>query len=226
MAAARWSLAEIVTRLRVEHGAQASPPTEDVLGLVLWENVAYLTSDAKRRAAFERLRDATELDASRIAALSDDELRAIVAAPGSLADIQMEKLRAIAALTREETGGTLESIREMPRAAAKKALRRYPAVGEPGADKILLFSGTAAVFTLESNGLRVLVRCGFGEQMSNYGKMLQSVLMAAAEEAPRKMTWMREAHLLLHRHGQATCTLKLPACGTCPLRTRCPASSV
>jgi endonuclease-3 len=47
---------------------------------------------------------------------------------------------------------------------AKKLLMRFPMIGEPGAEKILLFCGALAVLALESNGLRVLVRVGVAEE--------------------------------------------------------------
>lgn len=225
MAKARWVLAEIVARLREAGGPPPSPPTTDILELILWENVAYLADEAKRREAFERLRAVTDFEPSRIAALSDADLRGIVAAPGRMADNQVKKLRDIAELVLEKFDGSLEGLREMSATAARKALRKFPAIGEPGADKILLLSGLSPAFTLESNGLRVLVRCGYGTESTSYAATLASVLADAGPGAPRDLTRLRELHFLLRRHGQDTCTRSAPSCGGCPLRARCPSAS-
>ena len=45
---------------------------------------------------------------------------------------------------------------------------QFPMIGEPGAEKILLFSGVLAVLALDSNGVRVLVRLGVGEERKSY----------------------------------------------------------
>ena len=43
-------------------------------------------------------------------------------------------------------------------------LKKFPAIGDPGVDKILLLTRTEPVMALDSNGLRVLVRLGFGAE--------------------------------------------------------------
>ena len=47
-------------------------------------------------------------------------------------------------------GGDLACILKLPPQKAKKLLMRFPMIGEPGAGKILLFSGVLAVLALES----------------------------------------------------------------------------
>ena len=44
--------------------------------------------------------------------------------------------------------------------ASEKALKRFPSIGDPGAEKILLFTRSYPVMALDSNGLRVLCRVG------------------------------------------------------------------
>jgi endonuclease-3 len=62
----------------------------------------------------------------------------------------------------------LKSVLKLPLPKAKKALQKFPGIGEPGAEKILLFTRTHPLMALESNGLRVLVRLGFGAEHKNY----------------------------------------------------------
>ena len=49
--------------------------------------------------------------------------------------------------------------------------------GEPGAEKVLLFSGSAPVLALDSNALRVLLRLGFG--LPKIGRVLSVLLRYA-----------------------------------------------
>jgi hypothetical protein len=80
---------------------------------------------------------------------------------GSIAAAQRaERLLLAAQLTLDQFGGDLDGVLELPPHKAKKLLMQFPMTGEPGAEKILMFSGALGVLALESNGLRVLVRLG------------------------------------------------------------------
>ncbi len=81
---------------------------------------------------------------------------------GIVAENTVEKLRRGAEIALREFGGDLRAILKRPTAQAQKALKRFPAIGDPGAEKILLFGHALPVLALESNGLRVLVRLGYG----------------------------------------------------------------
>jgi endonuclease III len=107
-----------------------------------------------------------------------------------------------------------------PLKGAKRALRRFPGIGEPGAEKILLFAGRAAPLALESNGLRVLVRLGLVREESSYTRTWAGSrdLGARLGDDPRRV---EEAHLLLKRHGETLCRSSRPRCDECPLRARC-----
>jgi endonuclease-3 len=53
-------------------------------------------------------------------------------------------------------------VLELPYPQAKKALKQFPNIGDPGAEKILMFCGSAPGLPLEWNGLRVLTRVDMG----------------------------------------------------------------
>ena len=48
--------------------------------------------------------------------------------------------REIARITLQQYGGDLDSILKLPYAAARKALKQFPTIGDPGAEKILLLA--------------------------------------------------------------------------------------
>jgi endonuclease III-like uncharacterized protein len=73
-----------------------------------------------------------------------------------MAGQSVAKLRRVAAVAMDTHVADAGSLREMPLTAARKALMRFPSIGESGADKILLFTRTHLRFALESNGLRVM----------------------------------------------------------------------
>ena len=75
----------------------------------------------------------------------------------------------------DEFAGDLNEILKLPLPKAKQALRKFPGIGEPGAEKILLFTRAYPVLGLDSNGLRVLLRLGFGEEKKNYSATYRTV---------------------------------------------------
>ncbi len=85
------------------------------------------------------------------------------------------RLREIALIAMNEFGGDLRQSLKLPLAKAKQALRKFPGIGEPGAEKLLLLARSYPVLGLESNGLRVLVRLGFGKEKKNYTATYRSV---------------------------------------------------
>jgi endonuclease-3 len=94
-------------------------------------------------------------------------------------------------------------------------------IGEPGAEKILLFCGALPVLALESNGLRALVRLGFGEDRKSYASTYKLVRAATSEQLPPDCGPLTRAHLLLRRHGQEICLRNEPDCLACPVAADC-----
>ncbi|MEP6768241.1 MAG: hypothetical protein ABJC61_06195 [Acidobacteriota bacterium] len=209
----------VVAALRDLYGAPPPPPS-DPFANILRENVTYLADDARRTDAFRILREATGLDPRRLLALPRPALRAI-AARGILPDQAVEKLREIAALALEEFGGDLDAVVALPAAEAARALRKFPSIGQPGAEKILLFARRLAVLALESNGLRVLLRVGYGKEEKSYSASYRSAQSAAAAELPADYGVLIAAHQLLKRHGVEICRRSKPQCERCPVARRC-----
>jgi endonuclease III len=213
----------ILAVLRKRHGKPA-PPTagRDPYALILWEMVAYLTDDDTRRRAFEALRKQVGLAP---AALLDAPLSVLTAIcrlggpvqPGERA----KRMKLVAALAIDEFEGDLSQVLLWDYAKAVKALRKFPSVAEPGADRILMLCGSHAVLGLDSNALRVLCRLGYGEETKNYTKTYRSARDAASAELPGKAATMAEASLLLREHGKATCKSTVPRCEECPLTASC-----
>jgi len=121
----------------------------------------------------------------------------------------------IARITLTQYDGDLDRILIEPYAKAKRALHQFPNIGEPGAEKILLFCGMAEGLPLESNGCRVLTRIGFGREQKNYGATYRSIEEALEGQLPRDAASLTRAHLLLRQHGKETCKTTGPNCGEC-----------
>ena len=213
------TLGEAVKRLRKHYGPPARLPTADPFELILWENVAYLAPPARRREAFEQLRSTVGTSPTAILAAKRQALERVTAR-GILKGTFAAKLRECARIAVQNFGGDLGPTIREPVDTAKRALRSFPGIGEPGAEKILLFTGQQALLAPDSNGLRVLVRLGLVREQKSYSKMY-AASRQAAKTLPAEPSAMQEAHLLLQQHGQTLCKRSAPRCELCTLAHGC-----
>ena len=212
---------QIIARLKRHYGEPARLPATGPFELVLWENACYLLPDERRLEVFNTLRDKVELNPAAIDAASDAVLLPIAIRGGMRPEMRVFRWRQIAQVTLNQFGGNLNSILDRPYAEAKKALKLFPAIGDPGAERILLLCGVAMGLPLESNGLRVLTRIGWGSSHRNYGATYRSVQDDLKPELPVHVERLIEAHLLLRVHGKTLCKDKMPLCHQCPVSTHC-----
>ncbi len=215
----RADISAIMKILRSHYGALNLIPATDPFELVLWENVAYLATPARRAAAFEMLKREVGTSPQAILAAPLSALER-VAAHGILKKKFAAKLRTCAEIALDQFQGDLRAAIAGPLPAAKRALRRFPGIGEPGAEKILLYSGVQPFLAPDSNALRVLTRLGFIKEEPAYARTY-----AAARKIERQIgadfKQLRQAHELLQHHGQLLCKRSKPACGSCPLAACC-----
>src|ERR1700675_3419872 len=198
------TFSKLVDKLQQHYGPPAPLPSNDPLELIIWENIAYLASDKRRAEAFATLKQTIGTRPDQILAAQHSALAAIGKA-GILPDVSAEKLLAIAKIAHEEFQSDLGSVLRKPLPQAKKALKRFPSIGDPGAEKILLFTRSYPVMALDSNGLRVLCRVGFAEEQKNYSATYKLVLDAIHGQLPRDYDALIRAHQLLRQHGQELC---------------------
>src|SRR5258706_4783742 len=131
------------------------------------------------------------------------------------------RLREIALIAMNELGGDLSEALQLPLPKAKKALQKFPSIGERSAEKFLLFTRSYPVPGLDSNGLRVLLRLGFGEEKKNYSASYRSVQEAIKDQLTDDYDWLIDAHLLLRHHGKELCKTNQPLCEKRPVRKSC-----
>jgi endonuclease III len=214
------SLSQVVEQLQVHYGQPSVPRLSGPWEMILWENVANLADDDRRQEAFQTLKKRIGTEPSQILSASDKALIEVTR-HGIMPKQFADKLRKCAKLVLEDFDGDLRPVLQWPIPNATKALQMFPGIGEPGAEKILLFTRINAVLALESNGLRVLLRLGFEEEKKSYATTYRLVQNAAGEELDKDYPWLIEAHLLLRRHGQELCRRSEPMCDKCPLAAAC-----
>lgn len=212
---------QVIALLKRHYGVPEAPPARGPFELVIWENACYLLPDERRREVFDALREQVGLNAAAIDAASDKTLLPLAKRSGMRPETRVFRWREIVRITLQQYAGDLDSILQLPYAAAKKALKQFPTIGDPGAEKIQLLCGFSCGLPLESNGLRVLVRLGWGRLQRDYGATYRSVKTALKPGLPSSTDRLKEAHLLLRMHGKELCKDKAPLCHQCPLASRC-----
>jgi endonuclease III len=183
--------------------------------------VAYLVEDAKRERIFAELRRLVGLRPIDILNASLDKLDQVTKLSGMNSHQRSARLKESALIALNEFGGDLKNALELPSRKAIKALRQFPGIGEPGAEKILLFGRKLPVLALDSNGLRVMLRLGFGEEKKTYAGSYKAVREGVLDECGDNIDELIKAHQLLRQHGKTICKTSKPKCDQCPVNSSC-----
>ena len=182
------------------------PPLTDPLAIIVWDNAGYLIPDERRGVLFHELVDRVGLDAD-----------ALVAAPYEVLFDIAQRGR----LTLDAGGDLATALRAAGPAKARALLKRFPTIADPGADKILLFSGLQVQPALESNGVRALVRLGHAVEGKSYTHAYRSAIAALNSLGPPDRDRLIAAFQILRAHGQTLCKRSTPVCLSCPLDAAC-----
>ena len=220
------TLRSVVTTLRRHYGKPTPPISRDPFHLILWEQVGYLVPDVQRRRAFSALRTEVGLQPTAILAAPTATLETITRLGGPIAvRVRASRLRESAELVLGRWDGNLRAALRLPLPQARRALAQFPMIGEPGADKILVFTKTARLLPLDSNALRVLRRLGMTPDAKDYRTTYRRAQNTLARGLPNDHNWLISAYGLLRLHGQELCRRTAPACSRCPFWACCPSSS-
>ncbi len=199
-------LKDVVRELEKVYGV-GRPRITDPFEMILLENAAYLVDDARRGETMERLRAEIGVAPEEIAGHSVGEIAAVIAGGGMKPEHRAEKVLECARIALAE-------------GVTEKTLRKFPSIGEPYADRILLFNAKKVTLAPDSNALRVLFRLGYGEESKSYSASYRSAVKATNGELPDAI-FAQRAHIALRRHGQEVCKRSAPRCEVCPLRRLC-----
>jgi endonuclease-3 len=200
----------------------APQPLEDPLAILVWENVGYLVDDAKRAELFAEFERRIGLKARDIANAPMAVVSDIARRGGMAPERRAERLIEIGRLALAECDGKLaEALRALPVPKARTLLKKFPSVGDPGADRIMLFCRLAPLACVDSNGLRALVRLGFCAERKSYAPTYKGAVAALGEAGNGDAEWLKRAYLVLREHGKTLCKRSAPVCEPCPLDALC-----
>ncbi|MGC1492491.1 MAG: hypothetical protein WA798_14050 [Candidatus Acidiferrum sp.] len=226
------AFAKILEGLEKLYGKQRPTGPGDPYEMILFVNCGYPATDASCTKGYEALKREVGTSPEKILATPKAKLAAATKAGGMAPELRADRLKAIAEMVGEEFGGDLKwSLRRLLEGdrrhaeegirLAKKALKEFPVIGEPGADKILLFAGLAPVAAVPSACPGVPQRIFFGEENKNYGAGYRAAREGLEAELPEEFGARQRAYLLLKRHGQEICKRTKPKCELCPVSKMC-----
>ena len=216
------TLAQALDRLEEHYGKQKAPGPRGAYEMIVYANCGYPANDLTCRKGFDALREHVGIEPRKILAASDKELAQIMRLGGIMPESRATRLKEIADMVLEEFGGDLDAVLKRPLPDAKKSLKLFPTIGDPGAEKILLFTGTAPIPAVPSAFVQVLQRLGFGEESKNYAAGYRSARQAIEAGVPLQCAPLQRAYLLIQRHGRELCKRSRPMCRSCPLMPDCP----
>jgi endonuclease III len=214
-------LLRILDRLEKYYGRPKPPYPTDAYEMVLHRIAGYPQSDANCDKGFAALKKQIGLSPKRIPAADPKKLAAALSAGGIVPELRAQRLREVAARVDHEFGGDLRKAVHGPLPDARKALKKFPTLGDSGAEKILLFTSTAPVAAMPANGLRVPLRLGYGRDSKNYAACYKSVQEAVRAELPETCEAQIRAYLLLKQHAYGLCGNSRPKCEDCPVTDEC-----
>lgn len=213
-------LIALVEALAIHRALPALPA--DPFQLVLWDNMGALIPDDRRAALFALFGDRVGFEPGAILAADPALLLSIAERGGMRPHVRVERWQASAAIVLDQGGGDFAAtLRALPVARARTLLKRFPAIGDPGADKILLFAGIDVRPSLDPNGLRTLVRLGFFPQQASYAASYKAGVASLAASGKPDRQWLMHAWLRLRAHGKTLCRRNGPLCHDCPLDPAC-----
>lgn len=162
------------------------------------------------------------IEPERLLAANPMKLGQALKPGGMVPELRAMRLKEIAERIRREFGGDLRAgLSGLPVAKIRAALKKFPGIGDPGADRILLFGGISPVAAVPSNCPHVLMRIRKGQESENYGVNYKEAQGMIADEMPAKVEARVRAYLLLKIHGQQLCKRTNPKCSACPVAPSC-----
>src|ERR1039457_7279936 len=142
---------EILRQLESLYGAQAPCWPTDLYHFLVWWHCGYPASDAACAKGWESLNGEVGVEPRQLLAAGATRLARALKPGGMVPELRAMRLMAIAARIQDEYGGDLRASLAGPLTKVRQALKRFPNIADPGADRILLFGGIAPVPAVPSN---------------------------------------------------------------------------
>jgi endonuclease-3 len=212
---------EVLLKLEKVYGAQTAVWPNSPYDLVIWLNCGYPASDANCIRGWAAVRSTVGTRPEQILAAPREKLALALKAGGIVPELRANRLAEIASRVEMEFPKGFEKALASDPVEARKILKKFPTIGDPGADRILLFTRIKAVAAVPSNCPQVLVRIRLGKEVEDYKVNYRAAQKALEESIPHDFEQRIRAYLLLKVHGESLCKRTNPKCGQCPICGDC-----
>jgi endonuclease III len=214
-------ISELLDNLESHYGHQEPNwPTDPYLFLVWW-HCGYPASDTACAKGWASLTTSVGVTPKELLAASPEVLATALKPGGMVPELRAARLKEIAMRVTHQFDGDLRHALHEPLDKARKELKKFPNIADPGVDRILLFAHIAPIAAVPSNCPHVLVRILLGMERENYGVTYREAQEAIQSQTAAVFDARTRAYLLLKQHGQVTCKRTNPKCDQCPVNTKC-----
>jgi endonuclease-3 len=214
-------IADLLDSLQSLYGAVEPHAPTDPYEFLVWWHCGYPASEERCAKGWASLTQEIGIAPKQLTLASTVKLAKALKAGGMVPDLRAARLKEIAErVQREFAGDLLPALSRLPAAQARKVLKTFPGIGNPGADRILLFSRLSPVAAVPSACPHVLVRVLQGPEGDKYGA-IYAAAQRTLDTLPAAFDVRIRSYLLIDRHGHTLCKRSKPLCARCPLQSRC-----
>lgn len=206
-------------------GKPKAPPPTAPYEMLLHRNCGYPQSEERCDKGFRALKTEIGLAPQKILDAPDATLREVVRPSVMKPELTAFRLKEIAARVLDEFSGDMRAALKRPLPEARKALKKFPTVGDSAADKILLFTRTAPVAAIPANAVHAALRLFGGNPdwvQAKWNAAYRFAQDAVRDAFPENIDAQLRAYLLLKHHAREICKLSHPLCDQCPVASACP----
>lgn len=213
---------QIFDKLETHYGPQRATWPTDPFQFLLWWLSGYPQSDANCSKGWKGLESLIGTSPENILAAAPAKIANAIKPGGMVPELRAQRMKEVAMRVLNEFGGDLRAaIAAVPLLEARKILKKFPNIADPGADRILLFARIAPIAAVPSNTVHTLVRILHGAERENYGVNYRQAKLDIETQATESFAARSRAYLLLKIHGQTLCKRTNPNCIECPLNRDC-----
>ncbi len=188
-------LIELYDRLFDVYGPQhwwpAETPFEVIVGAVLTQNTSWKNVEK----AITNLKDANQLKLESIAALTQDELAALIK-PSGFFNVKARRLKNLCDWLQAQGG--LAALSKWDTNELRQALLDIHGIGPETADDILLYAFERPVFVIDAYTRRLLKKLGLIEGNEDY----EALRRMFESRLPAEHALYNEYHALIVRHAK------------------------
>jgi endonuclease-3 related protein len=191
------------------HWQADSTATDICLGAILVQHTSWINVEK----ALANLRAAGAASFESIAALSEDEVAALVR-PSGAPSVKARRLKVFAELVLSRGG--FDGLFALPTPELRALLLATYGIGPETADVILLYAAKRPVIVHDAYTARLCRRLGLGPERDGYDAWREWL----DGRLPDDLAFRSRSHAAIVLHCKETCRVK-PRCGECPLREVC-----